>query len=110
MRIEATNGPSRRQARQHRERKHRTGRQQDADQVAGLCLGRECFGQSRDAVPQLGEGEGGVRIPDRDALRLPADDALEVLDDRPMQVFVAKARKEPIRGPVPVQRMLHLNE
>jgi hypothetical protein len=29
---------------------------------------------------------------------------LEVIDDRPVQVLVTKARKEPGRGPVPIQR------
>ena len=43
-------------------------------------------------------------FPDRDAPGLPAGHSLEMLDDRPLQILVAKARKEPIRGSVPVQR------
>ena len=70
----------------------------------GFVSARQCFGQSRDPVPQFAEGESGVRVPDRDAASLSAGHSLEVLDDRPLQILVAKARKEPIRGPVPVQR------
>src|SRR6201999_323816 len=41
---------------------------------------------------------------DRDAIRLPAHDALEMVDDRPLQILVAKGREGTIGGPVPVQR------
>ena len=34
---------------------------------------------------------------------LAPDHALELLDDRPLQILVAKARKGPSRGPVPIQ-------
>src|SRR5262249_57057172 len=75
----------------------------DADQVAGLCLGTQCFGQSRDSVPQFAEGERSVRVLNCDAVSVSAGHSLEVLDDRPLQILVAKVRKQPIRGPVPVQ-------
>src|SRR5262245_38680920 len=88
---------------QHCERKQRACRQQDRDQVARLCVGRQSFSKSRGRVPQFTKSEGGTGIPDCDAASLLAGHALEVLDDRALQILVAKARKEPGRGAVPVQ-------
>src|SRR5450432_1553614 len=44
VRIQGDKGASRRQASQHCERKHRTRRQYDSDQVSGLGFGRDGFG------------------------------------------------------------------
>ena len=88
---------------EHGDRKHRACRQQDGDQVAGPRVGPQDFGKSRDRVPQFTKGESRVRFPDCDAASLSPGHALEELDDRPLQIVLAKAREEPGRGPVPVQ-------
>ena len=110
LRIQGDEGASRRQARQHGERKHRTHRQEDADELTRSGFGRDGFGQSGEAIPQLAIRERCVWIRHRDAVSMPASHALEVIDDRPIKIFGAKPRENPAGGAVPVQRVLTVLE
>ena len=106
VRIQRDKGASRRQAGQHGERTHRTRRQYYADQVSRFGFSRDGFGESGEAIPQFRIRERGICIRDRDTVWMPARHALEVFDDRPIQIFVAKPGENPTGWAVPVQRML----
>ena len=56
-RIQGDKGASRRQASQHGERKHRTSRQYNTDQVSRFGFGRDGFGQSGETIPQFRKRE-----------------------------------------------------
>ena len=86
MSIQGHKRASRRQARQHGEGKHRTCRQQDADQLSRFGFGRDGFGQPGEAIPQFPKGERCVCIRDRDTVSMSARHALKVIDDRPIQI------------------------
>ena len=58
---------------------------------------------SNTASQRFAERDGCVRVPDRDAPAVSAGHALELLDDRPLQILVAKTRKDSIGRSVPVQ-------
>ena len=92
VRIECDKRASCRQAREHRDGKHRTCRQQDADQISGLGLGRQDLGKPRDAIPQLAKGQRCVRIPDGDLVSMSASRVLQVIDDRPIQGLSSENR------------------
>src|SRR5262249_59409452 len=70
----------------------------------GLCLGRQGFGKPRGRVPEFAERDIDAAAADGDASSLPAGHPLEPLDDRLLEILVAKARKRSGRWSVPVQR------
>jgi hypothetical protein len=110
LRIQGDKGASRRQARQHGQRKHRTRRQYDADQLSRSGFARDGFGQSGEAIPQFRIRERCVRVRHRDTVSMPARHALKMIDDRPIQIFVAKPGENPAGGAVPVERVLTVLE
>jgi hypothetical protein len=106
VRIQGDKGASRREASQYGERKHRTRRQNDSDEVSRFGFALDGFGQSGKGIPQFPKRERCFGIRDRDTVSMPARHTLEVIDDRPIQIFVTKPGEMPARWAVPVQRVL----
>jgi len=106
VRINCYKGPSRRQASQNGEGEHRTGRQHDADQFARFGFGLDVFSQSGKAIPHCAIRKTPIRIGNRDTVWISPRHSLEVSDDRPVQIFVAKLGENPIRWAIPVQGAL----
>src|SRR5262249_16176494 len=55
-------------------------------------------------IPQFSERERCFVIRDSDSISITMRHALKVIDDRPIQVFVAKLAEHPMGWAVPVQR------